>query len=344
MTNNAGLVVGIGSVGRRHAAVMAKRYEQLFVVDSSPAALGWAKENLSCRLHLGSSIDEVASEVRAHADSTTAVIASWGPAHYEHFVALSELGVRRIFCEKPVATSLRQLSDMRAICERNDIKMTAGLHLRYRGIAEFVNAVSRESLGGEPTSFVVDGGARCVATTGSHWLDLAAAVYGIARGSVVAHLRDSAINPRSPSLRYWEGTAIWEFSGVKCLTITYDNSSSVHERARFYAPTGVVDIDNDLVCRARARDPRQLRDDPRTVRVGEVTTDVLAEHVPDLNEVLTLQLDEIEGKRPITYGLDQVFDSAEALVLAFEASRVGRRLQFPATPDVLANCVDWNIS
>ena len=80
------------------------------------------------------------------------------------------------------------------------------------------------------------------------------------------------------------------------------------------------------------------------MRVGDVTTDVLAEHVPDLNEVLTLQLDEIEGKRPVTYGLDQVFDSAEALVLAFEASRAGKRLQFPTTPEVLDNCVDWNIS
>ena len=38
-----GLLVGVGSVGKHHAKVMAERYERLLLVDPSPEVKDWLK-------------------------------------------------------------------------------------------------------------------------------------------------------------------------------------------------------------------------------------------------------------------------------------------------------------
>lgn len=345
MKPTTGIIVGVGSVGRRHATVMAGRYERLIVVDQDDNALEWAGKQLPNVTRRVKSIDEVATEVAAEPGAVTAVIASWGPHHFAAFMRLVELGVSRVFCEKPVAASIGQIEIMRKTCDDRGVRLTAGFHLRYRGIPEFVNEATRMHLGGGPTSFVVDGGARCIATNGSHWLDLAIAVFGSSPVAVVASLRSASVNPRSPDLLYWDGVASWEFPGGERLTINYDNASSVHERVRIYAATGVVDIDSSFRLRALARDREEVARDPRVARVGDVNVaEPLAEYATEFGEVLSVQLDELEGLRPTSYGTTAVLDSAAALVAAFEASRLGRRLDLPATADVVAGSAEWNIS
>jgi predicted dehydrogenase len=344
MTDYLGVIVGVGSVGKRHASVMAKRYPRLLVIDINDSALGWASKELSTDVRCARSLAEVADEVRTNAERVTAVIATWGPQHFEDFSRLVDLGVRRVFCEKPVATSLQDLRAIRTLCSRKKVAFTAGLHLRYRGMADFIKASAVSHLGGAPTSFVVDGGARCMSTTGSHWLDFAADVFNSPPLDVVASLGEAPINPRSPALYYWAGTASWSFSGSRRLTISYDNSSSVHERVRLYAPHGIVEIDPELTIRLLVRNKEELSRDPRVVRVGDVLPEPVAVFRPDMSEVLSQQLDELEGLRPPLYGAGVSLDSAEALVAAFESSRLGRRLTLPATDDLVSQSIEWSIS
>ena len=323
---------------------MSQRYERVMVIDQSEAALAWARAELPNLAFAGTSLEEV--NVHAtEAGSITAVVASWGPHHFAAFSHLVAIGVRRIFVEKPVATSLAQLNEMRRICELQEVSLTAGLHLRYRGITEFINLVTRTHLGGGPTSFVIEGGARCIATNGSHWLDLGIALFGAAPVAVTSTLRSAAVNPRSPDLLYWDGVAVWDFPGGERLSISYDNSSSVHERVRIYAPNGVVEIDSDFKVRALSRNLSEVQADPRVARVGEVNNSApVAEYVPDFGEVLSTQLDELEGLRPTSFGTMAAIDSASALVSAFEANRLGRRLELPADRNVVLQSVEWNIS
>jgi len=340
-----GLLIGAGSVGRRHAAVMAQRYQQLAVIDVSDDALAWARSQFSNVTMTAKSLDELAGAIGERAAQTTAVIASWGPSHYEVFVRLTNLGVRQIFCEKPVAVSLQQLRHMRKLCADHKIRFTAGLHLRYRGIPALVNEISREHLGGQPSSIVVEGGARCIATNGTHWLDLALAIFESAPTSVVADVHPEPVNPRSPSLMYWGGVASWNFPGGERLVISYDNASSVHERVRVYSRNGVVDIDSSFNVRGFKRDSTEVAKDPRVARVGDVdTSQPVTERLTDFHEVLGQQLDEIEGMIAPMYTSTQAFHTAEALVAAFEASRLGRRLALPIEESVIAAGVEWNIS
>ena len=340
-----GILIGAGSVGKRHAKVLEKRYQRLIVVDVNSSAREWANSELSCEVVTAESLSSVSEAVKHQATHSTAVIANWGPAHFATFEELVSLGVRRIFCEKPLAVSLKQIEGIRRSCEVHNVALTAGLHLRYRGIAEFIRNVAEQQLGGLPTSMVVDGGARCIATTGSHWLDLAISIFGDPPSAVVGTLRSAEINPRAKSLKYWDGTACWEFGGGQRLSVTYDNASSVHERVCLYSPNGVIEIASDLTVRAFQRNLDEVRADPRVIRVGQVERErPVAEFVPSMDEVLSQQLDEIEGISPVRYGVAQVLTSATALVTAFESHRLGRRLNLPATREVIDQSVEWNIS
>lgn len=344
MKSTTGLIVGVGSVGKRHAKVMADRFDRLFVIDTNDAALQWATSELQVNLKCGKSVRALADEIRSCATTTSAVIATWGPSHFDDFSQIVALGVRRVFCEKPLATSLAQIQSMRKLCVEQKVAFTGGLHLRYRGIADFIREASANHLGGPPTSFVVDGGARCMATTGSHWLDLAIDVFGSPPTEVFASLDAAAINPRSADLDYWAGTASWKFSDSRRLAITYDNSSSVHERARFFGKHGVIDIDNELAVRVFARNPDEVGADSRTVRVGRVLPEPVAEFVPYSGEVLSRQLDEIEGAPHPIYGARAAFDSAEALLAAFESSRSGATVSLPVSDELVQRSQEWNIS
>ena len=344
MKSTTGLIVGVGSVGKRHAKVMADRFDSLFVIDTNDAALQWATSQLQTDLRCAKSLQALADEIRSCAATTSAVIATWGPSHFDDFSQIVALGVRRVFCEKPLATSLAQIQSMRKLCVEQKVAFTGGLHLRYRGIADFIREASATHLGGPPTSFVVDGGARCMATTGSHWLDLAIDVFGSPPTEVFASLDSAAINPRSADLEYWAGTASWKFSDSRRLAITYDNSSSVHDRIRLFAKHGVIEIDPDFNLTMYARDHNEIQSDPRVVRVGRVLPEPVAEFAPYSGEVLSRQLDEIEGAPNPIYGARAAFDSAEALLAAFESSRSGATVSLPVSDELVQRSQEWNIS
>jgi predicted dehydrogenase len=344
MKSTTGLIVGVGSVGKRHAKVMASRFDRLFVIDTNEAALQWATSELQTDLRCAKSLKALEEEIRLCAATTSAVIATWGPSHFDDFSQIVALGVRRVFCEKPLATSLAQIQSMRKLCVEQNVAFTGGLHLRYRGIADFIREASATHLGGPPTSFVVDGGARCMSTTGSHWLDLAIDVFGSPPTEVTASLDAAAINPRSADLDYWAGTASWKFPDSRRLTITYDNSSSVHDRIRLFAKQGVIEVDTNFKLTVYARDDKEVQSDPRVVRVGEVRPEPVAEFVPFLGEVLSRQLDEIEGARNSIYSTRAAFDSAEALLAAFESSRSGAIVSLPVSDELVRRSQEWNIS
>lgn len=345
MKSSIGLVIGVGSVGRRHASVMAKRYSQIIVVDVSTEARKWAVNEFGSATVCADSLDEVAEFIALNCKNITAVIASWGPHHFAAITQLISLGVRKIFCEKPLATSLQQLQSIKVLCVEHEVAFTVGLHLRYRGIVDFIQQTAVKYLGGLPSTMVVDGGARCISTTGTHWLDFGIAVFACPPNSVSAVLHPKNINPRSSSLQYWSGCAAWEFVDGQQLSIVYDNNSSVHERTLLYAPTGVLEIDPNLRVTAFGRDNTEVSQDPRVVRVGEVVRSrPIAEFITDFSEVLSIQLDELEGLRPASYGLDAAIESATALLAAFESSRLKRHLHLPPDQDVVDQSLDWNIS
>jgi predicted dehydrogenase len=317
-----GLLVGAGSIGKRHAKVMADRYSILHVVDPSEQSRAWASETFGSQAVTHGNLDGALRQIGS-AD-VTAVVATLGPLHRENVSRLIDHGVRRIYCEKPFASSIEDGHHLAGLAEHTSTRVIVGLQRRYSTLVDQILQFSRHHLGGEPVSIVGHGGAQCLITTGMHWVDLAVDLF---RGfpSAVSGLGSAdRMNPRGTDLDVWQGTAVWQFSSGRLLTLTYSNHTSVDGFLSIYCPRGRVDICPDGVIRAFRRDDAEVERDPRITRTGEaVVVDAQVFAPPSVHPVARA-LDELESDGPLTYSTRDAARSLEcalAALVAFESRR-----------------------
>jgi predicted dehydrogenase len=317
-----GLLVGAGSIGKRHAKVMADRYSILHVVDPSEQSRAWASETFGSQAVTHGNLDGALRQIGS-AD-VTAVVATLGPLHRENVSRLIDHGVRRIYCEKPLASSIEDGHHLAELAEHTSTRVIVGLQRRYSTLVDQILQFSRHHLGGEPVSIVGHGGAQCLITTGMHWVDLAVDLF---RGfpSAVSGLGSAdRMNPRGTDLDVWQGTAVWQFSSGRLLTLTYSNHTSVDGFLSIYCPRGRVDICPDGVIRAFRRDDAEVERDPRITRTGEaVVVDAQVFAPPSVHPVARA-LDELESDGPLTYSTRDAARSLEcalAALVAFESRR-----------------------
>jgi len=130
------------------------------------------------------------------------------------------------------------------------------------------------------------------------------------------------MNPRGTDLDVWQGTAVWQFSSGRLLTLTYSNHTSVDGFLSIYCPRGRVDICPDGVIRAFRRDDAEVERDPRITRTGEaVVVDAQVFAPPSVHPVARA-LDELESDGPLTYSTRDAARSLEcalAALVAFES-------------------------
>src|SRR5690606_3475032 len=233
------VVLGYGSIGRRHAAAMAQLGHPLAIVNR-----GAEIRRRAAQEHPGAAVVpsiEALDEARFPWTDALAVIATWGPQHAGHLAALADRGVRRILCEKPMAASV---ADARAMARRAAALEYAGVNhtLRFAGLAPALGQLTDRHALGPPQALVVQGGAACLVTNGIHWLDFATVLFGGAPEAVVSTARAEPLNPRSPELGLYGGSAVWTFADARELVMTFSNRSSVLPRARAVYRNGVVEI------------------------------------------------------------------------------------------------------
>ena len=246
----AGVVVGYGSIGRRHARVAAGMTSRLAIVNrSEPVRLQAAHDHP--RADVVADLESLDQADFPWAD-TIAIIATWGPSHADYFHRLADRGVKRILCEKPMAASVHDAFEMAVRAEREGISLGVNHCLRFANVVPALRQFLADRRLGEPSSVVASGGASCLVTNGIHWLDFAVELFGAEPDDVFACLRGDAINPRSPDLLYYGGSAVWRFEGGRELLVAFSNSSSVEPTVRIYLPDSLVVIshawsDGDVV-------------------------------------------------------------------------------------------------
>ncbi len=339
-----GVVVGYGSVGRKHAAEMARRFPSLHVVDTKESA------------RRAAAADHPAARVAANLEaldgvdlpwgSTLAVIATWGPTHAATFHALVDRGVRRILAEKPLAASVCDAFTMADRAAREDVRLEVHHYFRYGGMGESLRGLLSEHGLREPVSLVVSGGAACAVTNGIHWLDLAAELFGAPARSVVGDLQSRPINPRSPELGFYGGTAVWDFGGERRLTLALSNDSSVAMEARLYTHDAVADLDENLHVRLRRRDARETEGRPvtRTGLAQRVLFEGLLPGTRSHREGICRALDSVGSDADPVCPASAGVEAVSACIGALVASREGRRVSLPIPPDSSWGRERWPIS
>lgn len=339
-----GLLVGVGSVGKHHAKVMANRYENVLFVDPSPEIGRWLDAEIQSEYKLFASLSEAIAAVAPSASSTTAVISHLAPDHFNAFTELADAGVRNIVCEKPISDSLATAYAMVGRAEREDIRFTVAFQRRFLQTAKIINDISRAELGGPPSALIVHGGAKCLITFGAHFVDLALDIFGSAPLRVAGFGNSQLINPRRKDLGYWEGSLSWEFPGNQYLTISFTNQSSVQALGVLYAPHGTMNLYPDGKVTMVKRNLEEIAKDSRVTRVGVCIDEPVVVIPSSAPSELNMILDEIEGESEISYSLKQITDSLEASIGGLIAAETKQVVEIPISQDHTLYGRLWNVT
>ncbi len=323
----AGLLVGVGSIGRRHGRLMSERYEQLIVVDPNPQSRDWAVDNLGEHVHAFHGLDEGLAAIGSR--KSTAVIATIGPLHRAVVEQVVGHGIKHIYCEKPLATSIADGYHIAELATSTKTRLIVGIQRRFNGLVQQIREFAIGHLGGEPVAIVGHGGAHCLITTGMHWVDLAIDIFGEFPSSVSGSGSPDLINPRGANLDFWQGTAVWAFSRGRMLTLSYSNQSSVDGYLQIYCPRGRIDICPDGSVRGFSRDQREIEQDPRVTRTGEATPVSDAVFTSPLVHPFLSALDQLELGADLSYTVDDAARSLESTLAALIAIETGCRINLP---------------
>ena len=269
------LVIGYGSIGRRHARVLASMGLPRVIVNRRASVRAVAqREHPTARVVADlETLDREGFGWTAAA----AVIATWGPSHAALFDALADRGVRRVLCEKPMAASVQDAYAMASRAEHEGLFLALNHTIRYAGLVPALQRLAAAHELDEPVSVVIEGGAACLLTNGIHWIDFATHLFGAGPRQVVSSTYGEAINPRSPDLRFYGGTAVWSFGDRREAVISFSNCSSVRPQAEIYYRDGIVtasyvqgEDDEHVHVVARRRDPAAVARNPAITRTGPV--------------------------------------------------------------------------
>ncbi len=349
------LLVGCGSIGKKHLQEMLTKFDSVLVVDISLEALTWATDEGSrvggALVSVAQSVDEALSA----APFDVATIANWGPDHVPTIRKLQAVGQKNFVVEKPLADSIADARDILSEVERAGGKLWINLTRRYSGLPSGILRVAAEHNLGDLIGVTVTGGARCLATNGIHYLDLATVLFGSSPVSVTADLESQNINPRHESLAFYEGSVNYNYAGGKRFSCVFLNQSAVTENVRLYWRNAEGEMMPNGDFSLRIRSASEIETYPSVTRTGYAIDKVFRGNLwlteGGLSGMTALydEVVEVAAGASATAGGSAAGATlggrtAEDLLSALHASELGQRLALPVDAAVVDINKHWSIS
>jgi predicted dehydrogenase len=247
-----------------------------------------------------------------------------GPTHAPITLAAAERGVRRILCEKPMATSVADARRMIQACEERGVRLSIA-HARrwvlgYRQLRE----VFKEGVIGKLChfSFILGGG--LFAGNGTHTMDLARYLSGSNPVSVTAYVDPTGTpNPRGPQFQDPGAFAVYWFENGMRLVIDMYEDLGVTAPMEIIGSIGRVTIDEPVArweILAREGEERTAPLSQYWLPLGPVPFEPAT---LDMIEMLSEGLRELLGEGPLSCTGEDGLASLEMVIGAHVSSRAG---------------------
>ena len=222
---NRAVIIGYGSIGKKHAHFLEPLCETLILVDPKFQIETEAKE--ATEFQNVETYNDLNDVPYKFAIDDVIVIANWGPDHLSTLELAVQKGANQIVLEKPCADSLQELDKIWQINIDSDLKLAVNQGWFYTNLGSRINKLSTSLELGEIFAIWISGGARCLSTAGSHWVNLANQIYKSNPIELSGHGVSHKINPRGTHLAYVEGVFSYLYPNNNRLSISLTNSSSI---------------------------------------------------------------------------------------------------------------------
>ena len=340
------ILIGAGSVGKKHALILSKLVKKLYVVDPDNQCLEWCKSNLECEVFPYKSLRDFFNHADSSLIGSSALIANWGVDHAKTFFELSNYGIKGVFLEKPFSHSIKNIDDIVDFSITNKINLVSGFQLRHSGLGDLIKSISKQFLGSEPTLMTVDGGANCIVTNGIHYLDLACSIFNSDPTEVNAQMKDYKINPRGKHLGFWEGFSSWKFPNDCQLSVVFSNQSSVSICCKVYGKNGFLIISNEgefAKISTYRRSIEEIKNDPRITAYGPAKLDKTKTIKHNLKDTVKEMLLSLMNSKHI-FNIDRESVATKAIIGALISSELNEAVNLPITKKHELYQKEWPVS
>lgn len=340
----AAILVGLGSIGKRHLEKLCDFFEEVVVVDVNPLTKKYLDSNYPTRnISFFNSIDEL-PQMKSYILS---VIANWGPDHFQTFISLRQLQIKQFIIEKPMVSRISDFLEIRKALREENLKIAVNMPWIYSNFRHKIEEIQRQFEIGTLANISVSGGAKCLATNGIHYLGLASSLFRTNPIRVNSILSSEKINPRSAKLDFLEGVASWKFADEKYLQINFSNRSNLQALMILNFQFGRIIVESQTASLYQiTKEDRASIDKP--TRTFYPTDHVLTFN-PFIDDAKNDGMDNLYNlflSEDTMKETELVFSSTEALLGMMVASKLRGVVDLPFTEEIsdkFANH-DWNIS
>lgn len=331
---NIAVVVGYGSIGKRHAKFLESHCETLILVDPRVTMAALAGELTSLqRIETYSDLNEVPIEFSI---KDIVVIANWGPNHLETLELAVQKGVSQIVLEKPCADSMEELDKIWKLSEEKSLMITVNQGWYYTKLGNRIRQLTTSLELGEISAIWISGGARCLSTAGSHWVSLVNQIYGSNPLEICGHGLTHQINPRGPHLAYVEGVFSYSYPNDKRLGISLTNFSSVSGQINILwrDSVGILDQENIVV---KSRKESEIS--AQITKYQEPSEVIFDGVVPFGSNVVDSQLESLYesfftlSQEEHQQNLMKHLDSTRAIILSMISTELKKTIAFDSSLD-----------
>lgn len=238
------VIVGFGSIGKKHLEQHLRYSTQISIVDPrkiAPNEISEAQKiaNVECY----SKISEIPKNIKFE----YATIANWGPDHLATIKSLLNIGIHKYILEKPAVDSLEEIEQLRSIRDTHSLKILSHFQLSSSKIVELINWLQDNLSIGKPKLIVASGGVKCLATVGIHYVDLANILFENRPIKVSANLNNDFINPRNLKFLYLDGSINYEYPRKEYLSLNFSNQSHISDQLMIYFESYLAKVENNEI-------------------------------------------------------------------------------------------------
>lgn len=205
-------VIGLGPMGLRHIQAIIKlenEVELVGVVDLRESVVKQLITDYNLTESVGYSDYKVLLE---KCKPDILVIATNGPSHYPIFLDAVKAGVKKIFCEKPIATSLQEAKEMIRIAKDQGIKLLVNHSRRWSSDYARLKSSLHDGIIGSLESVTITMGGGQLACNGTHMVDLVSYLTDQPLANVIGFLNDEGVrNPRGEQFKDPGGYGIFHY-------------------------------------------------------------------------------------------------------------------------------------
>jgi predicted dehydrogenase len=340
------ILIGLGSIGKTHLKYILANSCKVVVIDPDPSVMGYLEsQKLTSRVESFSTLESY----QPNKIPEIAVIANWGPDHFPTIQKLKKLGVTHLLVEKPLASKLQDLEELKEMDSLGDLKVITNMPISQGPLPKQVQELQKNKRLGKVQTILVAGGAKCLVTNGVHYVGLASKIFQSSPLSVVSSLENHPINPRSASFVFAEGNSIWQYGNGRYLSISFSNNSHVQLSINIICEYGKIVIEEDLatVFCIPETNLKKIDKPTRTFYASEVLETFEPYHYDNGLDGLGYLYERIRFLDPSVWDdFDHGFSSTEAVIGMLISNETSSRVDLPIRPKIRKKFDDreWSIS